>query len=53
MELAVIDMVTRCAIQPQFEIDVDLVARHLHDTVTEKQLLLTKAMLAGSTARTS
>ena len=47
MELAVIDMVTRCAIQPQFEIDVDLVARHLHDVVTEKQLLLTKAMLAG------
>ena len=47
MELSVIDMVTRCAIQPQFEIDVDLVARHLHDTITEKQLLLTKAMLAG------
>ena len=47
MELSVIDMVNRCAIQPQFEIDVDLVARHLHDTVTEKQLLLTKAMLAG------
>ena len=47
MELAVIDMVTRCAIQPQFEIDVDLVARHLHDVVTEKQILLTKAMLRG------
>jgi DNA polymerase len=47
MELSVIDMVTRCAIQPQFEIDVDLVARHLHDVVTEKQMLLTKAMLAG------
>ena len=47
MELSVIDMVTRCAIQPQFEVDVDLVAQHLHEVVTNKQLLLTKAMLAG------
>jgi DNA polymerase family A len=46
-ELGIIDMVTRCAIQPRFEIDVDLVARHLHDVVTEKQVLLAKAMLAG------
>ena len=47
-------MVTRCATEPQFEIDVDLVARHLHDMVTEKQMLLTKAMLSrASTSRTS
>ena len=46
-ELAVIDTVTRCAVQPQFEIDVALAAEHLDRVVVEKQVLLTKAMLAG------
>ena len=47
-ELAVVDTVTRCALVPQFELDVDLVAQHLSEVRYEKERLLSKAMLIAS-----
>ena len=47
-ELAVVDTVTRCALVPQFELDVDLVAQHLSEVRYEKERLLNKAMLIAT-----
>jgi hypothetical protein len=46
-ELAVMDMVIRCAIQPQFLLDANLLAEHLADIKSKKEHLLAQAMLIG------
>lgn len=47
-ELAVMDMVLRCAIQPQFRADGNLLAEHLSAVQNHKDLLLTQAMLTAN-----
>lgn len=47
-ELAVMDTVLRCAVQPKFILDQQLLAEHLHDIMTMKQDLLSRC---GMTSR--
>ncbi len=46
-ELVVMDSVLRCCVKPQFEIDEGVLAEHLFSIQQEKELMLSKAMLAG------
>jgi len=46
-ELLVQDMVLRCAVQPQFVLDENVLAQHLFTIQQEKEQMLAKAMLAG------
>lgn len=41
-ELAVMDMVIRCAIEPQMQLDQNVLALHLHNIKTRKQELLAR-----------
>jgi len=41
-EIAVMDTVLRCAVQPRFQLDEALLAEHLHATLTGKQDLLAR-----------
>ena len=47
-ELAVMDTVLRCAVQPRFVLDQGLLAEHLHNIITMKQDLLARC---GMTTR--
>ena len=47
-ELAVMDTVIRCAVQPKFVLDQTLLAEHLHNIMTMKQELLARC---GMTSR--
>lgn len=42
-ELAIMDMVLRCAVQPKFSLDRDLLAIHLNEVIQQKELLLQQA----------
>jgi hypothetical protein len=44
-EIAVMDTVLRCAVQPKFVLDATLLAEHLHNTITSKQDLLARTGL--------
>ena len=46
-EFIVHDMVTRCAVEPLLRINLDVLAQHLHQVRSEKELIFAKAMLAG------
>lgn len=46
-EIPVMDMVLRCAIQPEFHIDKMLLAEHLNTVQKEKEVLLARAMCVG------
>ena len=46
-ELAVMDMVLRCAIKPKFILDQSVLAQHLHEVKQKKDELLAKSMLLG------
>ena len=46
-ELAVMDTVLRCAVQPRFVLDRQLLAEHLHDIMTMKQDLLARCGLTS------
>lgn len=48
-ELILHDMVTRCAVQPQFRLDMDVLAENLGTVQWEKQKVFMKAMFAGLT----
>lgn len=48
-ELILHDMVARCAVQPQFKLNRDVLAQNLSEVQWEKQLLFMKAMFAGLT----
>jgi DNA polymerase len=45
-ELVICDMVQRCAIQPKFVLDQNILHQHLHNTQQSKQSLLERAGLA-------
>ena len=47
-ELLVMDSVLRCAIEPKFIIDRNVLAEHLQSIKVEKDTLLTQAMLVGA-----
>lgn len=47
-EMAVMDMVLRCAIQPQFLLDQNALALHYADVQQQKATLLAQAMLLGA-----
>lgn len=51
-ELAIMDMVLRCAIQPKLQIDQNVLAEHLHAVRARKEHLLTLAMLMGANGKT-
>ena len=46
-EIAVMDTVLRCAVQPKFVLDQNLLAEHLHNTITSKQDLLARCGLSS------
>jgi DNA polymerase len=48
-ELILHDMVSRCAVVPQFKLDVDVLASNLGEVQHNKQILFMKAMFAGLT----
>jgi hypothetical protein len=52
-ELVIMDMILRCAIEPKFKLDPMALAEHLHAVRTEKELLLTNAMLCGAEGKTA
>lgn len=41
-EIAVMDTVIRCATEPKFRLDENLLAEHLHNTITEKNELMSR-----------
>lgn len=47
-ELVVMDMVLRCAIQPQFLLDPNVLALHHHNIKTAKEQLLATVMMSAS-----
>lgn len=47
VEIAVMDAVLRCAVQPQFVINTDKLHQSLNTIKTQKEITLTKAMLLG------
>ena len=49
-EIAVMDTVLRCATHPRFTLDSNLLAEHLHNTVTAKDDLLAQCGLADRTS---
>lgn len=46
-ELIIQDMVLRCAVQPQFTLDSNLLAEHLHEVRMSKEALLARAGLSS------
>src|SRR5690606_5724575 len=52
-ELAVMDMVLRCAIEPRFQLDLTVLAEHLHAIRTQKDHLLARAMMVGADGKTA
>ena len=46
-ELAIMDMVLRCAIEPKFMLDQTALAEHLHTVQQQKEQLLANAMLVS------
>lgn len=50
-ELAVMDMVLRCAIEPKFLLDQTALTEHLADVQLAKQQLLAQAMLLGANGK--
>ena len=46
-ELAVMDTVLRCAVQPKFVLDQTILAEHLHNTIAMKQDLLNRCGMAN------
>lgn len=46
-ELVIMDMVLRCAIEPKFQLDANLLAEHLAEVRAKKGHLLAQAMLLG------
>jgi hypothetical protein len=46
-ELVLLDRVIRCAIQPRFKLDQNVLAQHLHTIKSHKDHLLTQAMMIG------
>jgi DNA polymerase len=51
-ELAVMDMVLRCAIEPKFLLDQAVLFKHLGEVQQNKMELLANAMLIGSSGKT-
>lgn len=49
-ELAIMDMVLRCAVLPRFQIDQTVLTEHLAAVRAQKELLIAQAMLAGADA---
>jgi hypothetical protein len=47
-ELATMDMVLRCALQPRLRLDMTVLAEHLQSVRSAKDTLLAKAMLSGA-----
>lgn len=47
IELAVMDMVLRCCVEPQLQLDQTALAEHLHATKAAKDLLINRALLSG------
>lgn len=47
MEIAVMDSVLRCAVVPQFQVDVGLLEQSLGDIVKQKEEVIAAAMLLG------
>jgi DNA polymerase len=47
-ELVVMDAVLRCAIQPRFRLNKQLLAEHYADVIQQKNVLLAQAMLIGA-----
>lgn len=47
MEIAVKDKVLRCAVVPQFRVDIDVLTQSLNTIKQQKEITLTKAMLLG------
>ncbi|MGZ6350995.1 MAG: DNA polymerase [Ktedonobacterales bacterium] len=50
-ELAVLDMVLRCAIQPQLRLDQNVLAEHLAEVKAHKGMLLAQSMLLGGNGK--
>lgn len=48
-EIAVMDTVLRCATQPRFQLDQNLLCQHLHNTRTAKETLLARTGLTDRT----
>jgi DNA polymerase len=46
-EFLVHDMVARCAVEPRFRLNMEVLAEHLHRVKTEKEIMFAKAMFAG------
>ena len=46
-EFIIHDMVMRCAIEPRFRLNLDILAEHLQQVRTEKEELFARAMFAG------
>lgn len=51
-ELAVMDMVLRCAIEPKLRIDSHVLSQHLANIQAKKEHLLAQSMLIGAEGRT-
>lgn len=47
-ELRIMDLVIRCATQPSMLLDANVLAEHLHKIQSEKETLLTQAMMMGA-----
>lgn len=52
-ELKVMDMVLRCAIEPRFTLDANMLAEHLAEVKARKEMLLAQVMLLGADGRAS
>ncbi|MGE0677821.1 DNA polymerase [Pseudolabrys sp.] len=52
-ELAVMDMILRCAVEPSFVIDQNILAQHLGEVRAKKETLLSQAMLLGADGKSS
>jgi DNA polymerase len=50
-ELLVMDNVLRCAVEPKFILDQNLLAKHRQEIQQEKDLLLTRAALVGCSSK--
>lgn len=51
MEIAVMDAVLRCAVQPQFRVNVDVLQQSLNTIRTEKEKTLAHVMLLGASGK--
>ena len=46
-ELAVMDMVLRCCVEPRIQLDQTALAEHLHQVKSDKDTLINRALLSG------